>query len=115
MNCPEVVDTVTGGGGFPWILLAAAIIVGGFFLYKEGIVGTETSLKALADKLKAKGAKIEAKWKAKLAAKAAPAPAPAVAVPAKTKAERIAENNALVGNGITKEQADAANAVILAE
>ena len=116
-TCPEIVETVTGGGGFPWPLLLIALAVGAWFVYKNGIVGTKASLKALAAKLHAKAQKIEAKWKEKEAKEAATVPVP-VAAPAavRTKGQRIAENNSLLAQGaITKEAADAANAAILRE
>lgn len=110
MNCPEIVEQATSGG-FPWIILVALIVVAGVFVWKNGIVGTETSLKALADKLRTKANKIEAKWKAKVAS----APVQGVLLQAPTKAERLAENKALLAAGtITQEQHDAAVVAILA-
>ncbi len=114
-QCPEIVQTATEGG-FPWIILFLVVaIVGGVYVYRNGIVGTEASLKSVLDKLKARAAKIEAKLKAKADAKSSAVTPLSAAVTPPTKAERIAESKALLDAGtITQAQHDAAVATILA-
>ncbi len=112
-QCPEIVQTATEGG-FPWIILFLVVaIVGGVYVYRNGIVGTEASLKALAGKLRAAAAKTLDKAKAIEAKAAAKAGTPVAA--ALSKADRIAESKTLLDAGaITQAQHDAAVATILA-
>lgn len=114
-NCPEFVQTATEGG-FPWVILVLVVlIVGGVYVWKNGVVGTEAGLKALAEKLKARADKIEAKWKAKRA-KRQPVAEPLAPSVKKSKAERIAEVGVLLAEGkVSQLVHDAAVSRIAAE
>lgn len=95
--------------GFGWIVLALIVIVLGLVIYKNGWVATEGMLKSLATKARAKAEKLEAKVKARIDQKAP-------AVPVRTKAQRIAEAQAVLSAGaITQADFETAKAKILAE
>lgn len=92
--------------------VAVLVLIGGLVLaYEKGLIGLSQER---IDKMQARVDDWQAKLAEKLAKKAKPVAV--MAAPKMSKAERIAENNALVAAGsINQAQADEANAAILKE
>lgn len=100
--------------GFGWVMLLVVVAVVGLVVYKNGWLATEGMLKSLAAKAYSRAEKFAAEARARALAKAKTVSV--AAAPVKSKAERIAENNQLVAQGLmTQEKVNEINVAIARE